>query len=287
MSELSIDYSDIVYKLDRIESWLKNRNVETKNTRIDFLIRNVKLIEKAYKTDLKSLGNMSTEEFIFSLMDSYSFINIYEQFHNKPTNFIGSNKYREIIKEPFLSSEEISGSKNVNPRNFFFELELSAKLNQNGINVIGFDDLKFDFEKIIFLTECKRLFSEKNLSYNIKHATNQLYKKIKTSENGIIALSLEKIFKLDEKILRVNHFKDINKEIMKLSHKFISKNKEMLRSINNDRIVGYFLVFKFFAEVKQTRITPCTCFIIITYPICKKTNIAYKILINLGNTIKL
>jgi hypothetical protein len=262
------DYSDLVIKSSQFIIWLNKRGISIQGTRIENLFKNLELINEAYSKGIDFIKHLSMEEFIFSLFESSSLFKIYDQFHDYPDNFISNKKLREIISGPYLPADELSGTGDVNARNTLFEIELAAFVHSFGIEIFGFDDLYFEFERKNIFVECKRIMNIKNLQSNINKAVIQLENKIKDlNDIGLIALSMDKIFHFDKKMLDVDHLEETKYASMLSCQQFVNENYKILHSITNNNIYGFLFIFKFFAQIREEKIAPYHCFSPIIYPI--------------------
>jgi hypothetical protein len=289
MPENKTDYSDLVIKSTQFLDWLHKRNIRTQGTRIENLFSNLELISNAHSSKrIEIINHLSEEEYKFTFLESYSLFSIYDQFHNYPINFISNKKLKEIIAGPYLPADEESGSKDVNARNILFELELAAFIHRYGIKIIGFDDLVFEFEAKKLFVECKRIISDKGLKSNLEKAISQLEYKVNEKDNyGLIALSMDKLSKLDKNELLVKDISLIQKEAYGLCSLFIKSNEQLLNSILNEKIIGYIFVFKFYAEILNAIVIPNHCYFPIVYPIKPNKSFEYNLLNKLCNKMKI
>ena len=97
------------------------------------------------------------------------------------------------MKGHFSPWHENSLLENIESRNTLFELETAAILENAGENIIGYDDINFDFCDIHFNVQCKRFHSKRNISHNIQGAINQFNTRGKTTHNliGILSFSIQ------------------------------------------------------------------------------------------------
>lgn len=127
-----------------------------------------------------------------------------------------------------------------------FQLELASKFLAKGFNVINFDDIQFQYNNRIYLIECKRLLSKRNVVHNINKAYDQLTQKITNdNEYGIIALSIDKLLDIDYKYFQKNSEKEILSELEIISNSFITNNEKYWDRFNNIHIVCIIIFLKF------------------------------------------
>ena len=162
-------------------------------------------------------------------------------------------KLKEALSGPLLSRNEVPDTENVNSRNIFFELDLAARLMNQGIKVTGFEDVQFDYEGYTFCVQCKRLLSEANIKHNIAKAYDQVQKALSVHKKtrGIIALSIEKLWKIDGLVLDVQSPAEAG---MRISHdldKFRREHSHLWDGFLNINVVGIILSFKCLAFPNQ------------------------------------
>ena len=213
----------------------------------------IKLIHDSYVgNSIDSLiAKKGNEELWFSLLEATPFESIYEAFKHLKDHEIPKRKLTDILSGPFLPKEEESGTSSVNNRNYLFELELASKLKSKGITITGFDDVKFQFESIDFIIECKRIFSDRTVRANIEKAYEQLKKQMGTNEKkrGIIALSIEKICQTDHLYFEATEAKTETR-INQYIDSFIKDNKQYWEKIVDIRIIGIFIILKFIVIIE-------------------------------------
>lgn len=282
------DYSDLVEKSKQFLAWLHDRNINTQGTRIEKLFENLNLINEAFKSGIEPIKHLSEEEYIFTLIESNSLFKVYNEFHSYPNNFVSNEKLRTIISGPYLPSDEELGTDDTNPRNMLFELELSAFVHSFGIKILGFNDLVFEFDNKKVYVECKRIASKKRLEANIKKAASQLDNKINEENKvGLIAISLDKFSGLDKNFLYLKDIKWVLDEAYKLCDKFVKENDVVLKSVSDEKIKGYILLFKFYAQEQNKIVTPYHCYLPFIYPIVRQDTNMYRFLEKLNMKMKI
>lgn len=249
----SISYEESHDNLLAVEAWLNSKGILTANTRFEKIKDNVKAIHDSFVANsLDSLiAEKGNEELWFSLLEATPFESIYKAFKELKDHEIPKRKLRDILSGPFLPKEEESGTSSVNNRSFLFELELASKLKLKGINVTGFNDVKFEFESVNFTIECKRIFSDKTVKANIEKAYEQLKKQMSSDEKkrGIIALSIEKVFQTDHLYFEATEA-ETEKRVNQYIDSFIKDNKQYWEKIIDIRIIGIFIFLKFIVIIE-------------------------------------
>ena len=271
----SISYQECYKKLLDTEKWLNSKGIETKETRFEKILENVKTINESFKSNtidsmIKEKGN---EVLWFSLLEAAPFELICKSFKNLKDHEIPRKKLKDILGGPFLPKEEEIGDSNVNTRNYLFELELAAKLKSKGINIIGFDDVKFEFESIDFIIECKRIFSDKTVKPNVEKAYEQLKKQMNENKRGIIALSVEKIYKTDHLYFEATEA-ETEIKINQIIDSFIKENRKYWGNFIDIRIIGIFIVLKFIVIIKPRQLLT-SGFQLAVLPLCTPKNLQY------------
>ncbi len=237
----------ILDNLTEVEKWLIDIKISITGTRFEEILNYFKLIVK-YKQET-SIENFikiyGFEIYLYTMNDAISFIDIYKGFSIKKGS-LPIKKIRECIKGPLIPRNEILGDANVNSRNIFFELELCSKMIRNGISITGFNDININFEFYNIFIECKRLLSLSNISNNIKIAYEQLSKKLlHKNDRGIIALTFDKAFNLDDKCYEASSLNDIDIQLNNFGNIFMKNHSHCWNSFLNIKIIGIILLIKF------------------------------------------
>lgn len=288
----SISYQKLYDELINTKKWLNSKRINTINTRFEEILNTVKEINEHYKSNTLNsiIEKKGNEQLWFSLLESNAFTLIYESFKDLKDHDLPRNKLRCSLQGPFLPREEVTGESNVNNRNLLFELELAAKLKSKGIDITGFDDIKFYHDSVEFVVECKRISSKKSVKSNISKAHDQIKQSMKNKNNikGIIALSVEKLFKTDEYILKVETEDEIKDKVSQILNYFIRENKKYWDNIIDIRIVSIFIVLKFIAIIKSKRNMLTSGFQIDIVPLCSPQSLQfcdYNLLMSLGKQL--
>ena len=249
----NLKYEDIFAKLNQFQAWLDSLNIHYEKGRLEELVRSIEQICKHYKEGtFEDLRNIKGDEYLsMSLVQAIPFIRIFNSFSQYkaaiPKRLISS-----ALDGPFLSRQEVSGSSNVNPRNYLFELELAAELIEKGFTVTKFDDVQFSFESIKYNIQCKRLISAKGIQTNIHKAYTQLQSNFDgEKDQGIIALSIEKIIETDRKILFVNDSHEMKLHLERIMVKFKNKYCNCWNSFLDQRVVAILIAVKAVALIKD------------------------------------
>ena len=178
----------------------------------------------------------------------------YTQAFNELKNHqIPRAKLVEILKGPFLPKDEDPKAQNIHSRNTLFELQIAAKFNNAGIEVIGFNDIDFILDEQQFNAQCKRIHSLKRIEENVQKAYKQIQSRLKNNENhkAIICISIDKLSQKDGKILRVKESKDITPELVRITSDFIETYKKYWQNFIDIRLIATLVYFQAAAIVED------------------------------------
>ena len=184
----------------RARDWLEAIGIPTADTRLERIIAYIDGLLNPTVAGSEPLGAGATpEDSYYALSDGTGFGLIATELSKLPSNLLPRHALKDILKGPLAPSKEEPISSD--PRNKFVELELAANLSSAGLQLLAFDDVKFQFENHAYLVECKRPSQSNRLEHNIEKAYTQLRAKLShSSDRGIVAVALEKVFDLDSRI---------------------------------------------------------------------------------------
>ncbi len=187
-------------------------------------------------------------------MDAFAFIEIYKALSKQndlPQKKL-MDKLKESVKGPFLQKNENPLISNVNSRNALFELELAAKISNSGIKLFDLDDIQFEYDSYNFHVECKRLISKDKVEENIEKAYKQLQVKLNDkNDRGIIALSLDKLPKIDNKVFPTDNTERIYEKFNLIGDIFRNQYQKVWSRFIDIRIISIFLFIKFISIQKD------------------------------------
>src|SRR4029077_450631 len=180
--------------------WFEATGIPTANTRLESIIACIDGLLNPTTTGKEPLGPGATfEDTYYALSDGAGFGLIATEMSKLPSDLLPRRALEDILKGPLAASKEEPSSSD--PRNKFVELELAANLSSAGLQLLDFDDVKFQFENHDYLVECKRPTQSNRLEHNIEKAYTQLRAKFSySSDRGIVAVALEKVYDLDIRI---------------------------------------------------------------------------------------
>jgi len=240
------DYDDILNDLAKTEEWINKLGLETNNTRLDKAKKNLILINHLFKENKiyevnKSMSNDEGIESIFTCSE-------FNYIHNYFGNYRNINELKPILKKSLggalRSKVETYRDKDI-VSNHFFQLELASFLAERNFKIEGLNDINFLIDKLRIITQCRRPFLENNMEDNILNAYSQLNKITKGNEKGIIAIAVDKILLIDNKILDCKNLTDVIREENKRINEIINKFSYIWKKFININIIGVFLFVKF------------------------------------------
>lgn len=133
----------------------------------------------------------------------------------------------------------------------FVELELAANFSAASFRILSFDDLKVDFEDHTYLFECKRPSHSGTLDQNVEKAYTQLRAKLDhSSDRGIVAIAVEKVFGLDSRIQRVESGIAANDFAIQIAKALYRKVSKYERTWVDPRVVGILAIIRFLMKSK-------------------------------------
>lgn len=227
--------------------WFSDIGIKTSGTRIEKVRDNIiNYLEKG-KDPLQVL-NPDTKllPLFYTIQDSHAFTTIQTGFSSLNPNHLPKQKLKDLLAGPDFISEEIPGSANVNARNIQFELEMAANLIISGFYVNNFEDIIFEAFGHRVAVQCKRPLSRKQVRNNIEKAYSQLNENNLLHESlnkGFIAISVEKLFNLDEDIIILQNINDLQEHLNKKAREFYNNYHSCWKLFMNKNLIGILLVF--------------------------------------------
>jgi hypothetical protein len=189
------------------------------------------------------------EDAYYALSDGAGFGLITTEMSKLRSDQLPRRALRDILGGPLTASKEDSTSSD--SRNKFVELELAAHFSSAGLHLLGFDDLKFEFEGHTYLVECKRPFHERTLDDNIEKAYTQLRAKLDdSSDRGIVAVAVEKVFGLESMLHPIRSAASATDFAKSLAKEFRTRISKYGRTWVDTRVVGILAIFRFLWGIK-------------------------------------
>lgn len=244
---------DIVVNIVNALKWYSELNIKTEGTRLDEIYKYVTFeLMNSSTEDGKSFeeGNISEKSF-YALSDGASFGLIANECAKLKSHLQPKRTLRDILNGPLKLEDE--NSSNSDGRNKFVEIELAAYLSSTGIKILGFDDVAFEFEGVKYLCECKRPFKPSTLDKNVEEAYSQLSRKLENNNHrGLIAVSVEKVFSLDQSFQIANTVQDVDNFAFKIASELNKKMAKYQRIWVDTRIVGVIAIIRFIAKMPDS-----------------------------------
>jgi hypothetical protein len=233
-------------QIDNTKKWLRKIGTKTNNTRFEKIYNYNKKIVEHYKNNTihQIIEEYDNIELSIALLDASSFIRIYQAFKDDKNHIYPRLKLKRILEGPYSSWEEDPLKGDNENRNILFELETAAFFKKAGIEIIGFDDVDFNFEGMGFNIQCKRIFSLKRIETNISESANQFTNRAKSQENikGIICLSIDKLLNKEKFTLKVKALDEIKHQLEQLVIEFTNKYERLWNKFLNINILAVFFI---------------------------------------------
>lgn len=250
-----VSYDEILPKLIESRNWLTSLGRETSIGRFAELIDYIeKVCDFQRRGELDELVKKYDNEILwYSLIESWTFVEVYEAFHNLKSHQVPRSKLTKILGGPFLPRNEAAQDQNIHSRNTLFELLIAAKFKKANLEITGFDDVDFVFDEVKFNVQCKRIHSHKKIEGNLNEAIDQFTKKKESTPNlrGLIAFSIDKLTGKEGKILKTGTVQDIEVELVRHINDFVKNYHELFGNIVNTNILGIVISFQTAAIIKN------------------------------------
>lgn len=244
---------DIVVDICNARKWYTDLRIKTEGTRLDEISKHVTLDLMNPSTEEGAAfekGDISEKSF-YALSDGASFGLIAAEFAKLKSHLLPKRTIREVLSGPLTPKDE--ELENSDGRNKFVELELAANLSSTGLNILGFDDVVFEFEGVKYLCECKRPSKSSTLDSNVQKAYSQLSRKLGSiADRGLITVSVEKIFDLDKSFQNLRNVHDVNELAMNIAFELNQKLLKYQKIWIDTRIIGVLAIIRFIAKLPET-----------------------------------
>jgi hypothetical protein len=243
---------DVVIDVKNAYEWYQSIGFKLSGTRLekiqDYLL--YQLLNTATPEARALEEGTADENTYYALSDGAGFGLIAEEIVKLPSHIIRRSTLKHLLEGPLAPSEETPD--NSRARNEFVELEMAAYFSKAGFKLLGFDDLKFEFEGVEYQVECKRPFSAGALDPNIGDAYRQLSPKLNRDDSrGIIAIAVEKVFDLDRNFQKVLSLSDVSEIGIKVADKFRTKVVKFDSQWVDTRLVGILAIIRFLVKTEE------------------------------------
>lgn len=252
---MKVEYNklgQIIASLHNALEWWKKIGIQTDGTRLDEI---QKYLEELLNPTAPEANPFSRDplgvDAYHALNDAAAFGRIATGLSSVPSNLLPRGVLRDVLRGSLAASKE-SEDVTTDPRNKFVELELAASCSAAGFNIIGFDDLKFEFEGQKYFVECKRPSCSKTLDQNIEKAYTQLKARLDDSPaRGLVAVAVEKVFDLDQTFHEVDSHADTSHLGLSIGKEFVARVSKFRNLWLDTRVVGVVGIIRFLAKVRR------------------------------------
>jgi len=252
----SASYTSIAQDYNNAMQWMKSIGVTLGSGRTGHYQKVIEYWKDQYKIASDEQAQKSLPEFVNSMCEISSFVDIYKRLKCEPVSELTGikEKLQKGVNGPIETEAETP--KSTTARNFIFEATTAARFHNptNGINSIlnAESDTGINFEQSKIWIECKRITTIKKIEKNIRKASTQLekilHKKIGSGNKGLVAIDISKILNLGDKIFVQKNDILLVQAIEKLMNDFIYQNSKNWENIYNKRdrkIIGTIVCFSF------------------------------------------
>lgn len=218
--------------------------LEEIETNLEGMVRDLASLEPI--SFLRLWDNRST---YYSLTEGSIFAQIHRQFSRMPSHQLPREALRKALNAPLCPQEEDPNTNEA--RNRRLELEIAAELLSNDIPISGYDDVKFTFEGVEFLIQCKRPFGESSIRANLQKAWEQTKDRIEPrgQTRGLIFISLARVHEVESPYaFQIGSERDIERFVRTKSHEFSEQHGPFWVDLFDERVAAIILGFKFIAH---------------------------------------
>lgn len=291
MSYTSKSYERILAGVKEARGWYESMGISTEGTRLAEIEATVSELIRDLEIEpdevVISRWDWSTDQrAYYALSDGAAFADIHEAFSGLRSDQLPRETLKRVLRGPLCATEEVPEV--TEGRNLFVELDLAARLLSKGVTVTGWDDVKFTFEKIRYVVECKRPFRDKGVVANVEGAWNQIERHASEDPycRGLIALAVDKILGLDQqRPIEVRTPEDCNVLVEDLTRDFIDRFRGTWEEVADRRLVGVVLVFRFLCHNLQHNTNTIASGVSV-WPIARPGTRDYRRLKQIGNRLR-
>lgn len=252
MEHIQQPYAQTLDEVRAARSWLDGLGIVTAGSRVE-------AIESTIAALTADLAALPPEEVVarwdwanrrdayYALTEGTSLARVHQQLSKLGSHSQPRGELKRAVLGPLVPTDEQAGAL-AEPRNLFLELDLAAAMMAGGIEVTGFDDVRFTYDKVRYVVQCKRPFGYNSVKANVEGAWSQLDKRAPAGSHirGVIALGVDKVLGLDRREpIKVQNAQDVDAEVTRLTHAFVGDHEWTWRSIIDGRCVAVVLVFRF------------------------------------------
>lgn len=248
-------FTEGVVHLEKTTEWLNSLGISTSSTRFEELV-------SLYRQIVTSLQGKTVEALIDKygnlvlwqvLSDADSFIRVHSAFGEEKSHLLPRKNLKAILDGPILPWDETPSTGNIAARNILFELEMASSFRMcDDVKVVGFDDVDFRFDDVLFNVQCKRIHSPKKVKDNIEKAKEQFTARMhKPGTKGILCLSIDKLTKKEDMILHVDSSEEITPIMTSLVDGFMREHQHLWSNMLNTNILGVIVCCKLVSWIRK------------------------------------
>jgi len=265
----SDSYEKLIEQYTNAYDWIMGMGLNVENGRLASYLKIITLLVNTYKTASEEELKNIYPDTVNAMYEIMAIISIHNALGSVPLNEISGikSKFKKSITGPYKVASETHKSNSA--RNYLFELLVMARLHNPQreiyVDFMSVTDTGVKFLKKKYLIECKRLQSENKIEANIRDASKQLDKalksKIGSNHRGLISIDISKIFNPEFKLLIKENDKELLNHINLIMDKFIKEYSHIWQNIlktKNKKIVGV-LVRVSFMGVSEERNLLSSC----------------------------
>jgi hypothetical protein len=247
----AIPYDHILRDVQLAREWFDHVGVASAGTRLVAIERTL----ASFLADLQSLSIAqltaqwdwaSRRDAYYALTEGEAFSRIHKQLSRLRSDQLPRSELSRALQGPLVPSSETPGT--TEPRNIFIELDLASVLMRSGVQITGFDDVRFRFDRIGYVTQCKRPFSAKSVAANVEAAWKQIDVRAPkgSHERGIIALAVDKVLGLDQqRPSAIQDKPDLDARVSDMAKSFLDDHQSAWEEVIDHRVVAVLLLFRF------------------------------------------
>lgn len=251
-------YEKIYQDYSNALGWLEYIGVKIGSGRTNHYRKIIEYWKGAYKIASEGEGEDAFPDFVSSMFEIHSFINIYNAFRDEPKSELSKivDKLQKGVSGPINAANE--SPKSTTARNYIFEVVVAARAHRPkaGIQAIlnARSDTGIKIENSKLWIECKRVTTAENIEANVKKASRQLETILKkqsgSGHRGIVALDVTKILNSGDKIYVSKDDTQLISSVDRLMDKFIIEHSHIWQNIYERRdrkVLGTLVNFSFMA----------------------------------------
>ncbi|MGJ8619076.1 MAG: hypothetical protein ACSHWN_01990 [Methylophilaceae bacterium] len=255
-------YQNLANQYSKAIAWMESLGIQVDKNRVNHYKKTIEYCASSYKTATTEDMNNILPDFISSVIEIHSFIEIFSAFKDIPSNQLTKiiKKLQISVNGPLNSISE--KAKTTTARNYLFEAYVAARCHRPGRGVSCILDASSDTgikieDKKIWI-ECKRITSQNQLEKNIRDATKQLEKVMAkqtgSCHRGVVALEISKILTTGNEILASEDDDSLIKATDAIMDSYIKENHHVWESIykrRSKKILGMLVSFSFMSSSKD------------------------------------